>query len=426
MSLRIVFIGCTVLFAILPLLLLPTRVREPESDTYQSDALEYHTGAVHLLLHGKYSIPTSEREPGYSLFLVPVYVIFGIGNRAAVYLMQGLLYLVVSLWFAMELSKHAFTRSSRPETSSQPGMAALVLLLLVTLPAAIHANFWPLRESLALSLMLLMTASLLRLKRTGTWWSAIIGGLSLGWLILTYMPFLFLPLFLLPLLWLWQLPRARFTTTLLIAIAMVSLWGLRNLRTQGIFSLSGTHRPAAIWYGRGEQAEQVRGLEPLRCLIAEYITRDWTGRSPACSFNRLMHEKWPGGVFDPATDLQIARESKAKIIQHFGNYLWFSVFEILELHLPYVNGWGRIYNLLAVLSQLALLIGMLLGLPQIIRRWRELAPFLLIPLYTTLVFMLTDAIPRYLVPAIGCYVVLAAIGYSRVIRDQGSSLRPSA
>lgn len=398
------------------MLLLPTRLQESPDVTFQSDALDYHSGAENLLKTGIYSRDgvtlTSEREPGYSGFLMIVYSIFGIGNRTAMYLMQSALYLAVSLFFVWEFMKH---------TSQKVGI--ITLLLLITLPAAIHANFWPLRESLTLSLMIFLMTALLRLKRTNAWWPAIAGGIALGLLILTYMPYLFLPIFLLPLLWTWKLSWQKLVVTFAIAGSIVGLWGVRNYLTQGTLAFSGTHRPAVVWYARGEQAEYVRGLEPLRCLIAEYITRDWTNRSHACSFNALMHEKWPGGIFDPATDRQIARESQQKILRHFGNYLWFSVFEILELNLPYVNGWGRIYNVFAVISQLILFIGIVLAIPQIIRRWKELSLFLLIPLYTIAVFILTDATPRYHVPILGCYVVLAALGYSSLSRYKMEDIR---
>ncbi len=36
--------------------------------------------------------------------------------------------------------------------------------------------------------------------------------------------------------------------------------------------------------------------------------------------------------------------------------------------------------------------------------------------YNTLVFILTDATPRYLVPVLFCYAVFSAIGYDRLLK----------
>src|SRR3989344_3618735 len=108
-STRSWFIGFSVLFALLWGVLLSTRLIEPASVTFQSDAREYSLVAVHLLQDGMYSLDgitsTAEREPGYSFFLASVYGIFGIENRIAVYFMQGLLYLIASVFFAREFRK---------------------------------------------------------------------------------------------------------------------------------------------------------------------------------------------------------------------------------------------------------------------------------------------------------------------------------
>ena len=98
MTFRNVLTGGSIVFTLLWAVLLPTRLVDPVTVTFQSDAREYSLGAVHLLQDGMYSLDgitsTAEREPGYSFFLASVYGIFGIENRIAVYFMQGLLYLI--------------------------------------------------------------------------------------------------------------------------------------------------------------------------------------------------------------------------------------------------------------------------------------------------------------------------------------------
>ena len=110
----------------------------------------------------------------------------------------------------------------------------------------------------------------------------------------------------------------------------------------------------------------------------------------------------------------IAAGGKAKILHFFSYYLWFSVFEIIEFHLPYVNGWGFAYNALAALSMVILYVGCLLAIPSL--RRREYAIFLVLILYCTVIFSLTDATPRYLLPVIFCYALFAGIGYDWLIK----------
>lgn len=113
-------------------------------------------------------------------------------------------------------------------------------------------------------------------------------------------------------------------------------------------------------------------------------------------------------------DLQITKDGQAKIFANLGNYLWFSLFEIAELHFPYTNGWGRVYNVGAMLSTAFLYLGCLFGLRTAFR-WPEFLLFAGIALYVTGLFILTDATPRYLVPIIFCYALLAGIGYDVLI-----------
>jgi hypothetical protein len=127
-----------------------------------------------------------------------------------------------------------------------------------------------------------------------------------------------------------------------------------------------------------------------------------------------MHTQWPTARPLDEHDLAKGVIGKQEILAHPIAYLWFSVFEVLELHLPYVDGWGHLYNVLATIGSALLYIGVLAGIPTLWRD-RRLWIFPVIMLYTTLVFMLTDATPRYLMPVIFCYSVLSAIGYDRLL-----------
>lgn len=398
-------IGVVALFALLWGALLFVRLREPPSVTYSGDAGGYHEGAVHLVQEGAYMYHgrPMEREPGQSLFLAFVYALFGAGNRFGIFLMQGVLYVLATVFFVRELRK-----------MSSSSIALLALCFLLLLPAIFHILFSVYRESTALSLFLLFAASFLSLARRPAWPAAVGAGAALGALLLTYIPYLFFPFLLLPLIPVYRVAWKYGGVVLLLAYVPIMLWGVRNVRYEGRPCLAGCSRAAVMWYVRGEQAEHIRGIEPLRCLYAEYISRDWETVSPACSFNALMHERWPEGFRFDASDREAGWEGRAKIFQHIPSYLWFSLFEVLELHLPYVNGWGFLYNILATLGSLILYVGCFLSLPRILRR--EYTLFLSIILYSTVIFALTDATPRYLMPTIFCYATLAAVGFSRFFK----------
>jgi hypothetical protein len=179
--------------------------------------------------------------------------------------------------------------------------------------------------------------------------------------------------------------------------------------------LTGCYRAALQWHVRGEQAEHIGiNFEPARCLIAEYVTRDWTGRSDYCSFNGVWHRKWPAGFVGVPEDAEITREGQAKILANMPSYLWFSLFEVVELHLPYVNGWGRAYNLSAILWTALVYLGCALSVPFL--RRKEYLLFAAFIAYVTALFSLTDATPRYLVPILHCYAFLAVLGYTGLQR----------
>ncbi len=406
MSFRKTVIVSSIFFAFAWVSLLPSRLSFPPSDTFSHDPGEYNAGAIHLVTEGMYSLdgisPSFEREPGYSAFLSLVYRIFGLENRLAIFLMQGALYLLAILLFTSELRRHV----------SSERIASLTLMLLVLLPSVYHTVFSAYRENFALILVLLFATSFLRFQRSPTFPKAMLSGIILGALLLTYIPFLFFPLFLMPLLWVLPLPKPYLLTIILVPFLFVLLWAGRNFSEGNGFRIAAPMRTAIMLHVRGEQAEHIRGFEPFRCLWSEYISRNWDGRSKQCSFNGVMHAL--GDRVKTESPASISSEGKAKILRFFPYYLWFSVFEVLELHLPYVNGWGFVYNALAALSMVILYVGCLFALPAFFKR--EYAIFLLLILYCTVIFSLTDATPRYLLPIIFCYAVFSAVGYDWVFR----------
>jgi hypothetical protein len=387
--------------------LLWLRLALPHGAAFQDDAGQYHLIAKHLLEHGIYSLdgvtPFFEREPGYSVLLAGIYAAFGVGNRGAIFVVQAVMYLLASLIFHREFRRHV------PERA-----ADIALLLLLLFPASFHAAFTVLRETLSLSLMMGFATGVLALSRRCGPRAAVGGGLCLGTAAVTFVPFLLIPPFFAVLSWILKI-RWRDFVLLLVAMAVpVGIWGIRNMSHTGSLCLTGCNRAALQWYVRGVQAETINGWEPITCLYAEFVTRDWTGLDENCAFNGVMHRKWPEGFKALPEDRVFGEQGIERIKRHPIAYLWLSVFEAVELHLPYVNGWGRTYNVLALAATGIVYLGFLLWF--FFRCWRRTdLLFLMLIGYVSGVFGLTDATPRYLMPVIFAYMALAGIGYDLLV-----------
>lgn len=389
------------------MIVFPFFIGVPWESVFASDAIGYSTGAKNILLHGLYSFdgihPFMDREPVMSAFLVPIYALAGIENGIATAAVQAVMLFLAS-WFFCE----CFARV----TGSRA--AGITFLLILTSGSVLHTVFSAYRECLVMSLLLVFAG--LWLSDDRSYPTSVLMGLLLGLVILAYYSFVFLPLFLLVAWILEKRPLKQCAGLLLVCALTVSVWGLRNASYDGRFRVIDNRRTAVMWHVRGEQAERIRGLEPLWCLWSEYISRDWNGRSSACSYNGLMHVKWPAGDTSSLESYaSTAAEGKAKIRANIHWYLWFSFFEILELHLPFVGGgWSHAFNVYAAFTQLILAVGFLLGLVRI-RDRRLLLLFTLIA-YNTGVFIFTDATPRYMLPVFFCYAAIAGIGYDLLLK----------
>lgn len=397
----------TLLYFVLVGIFIPFFSDPPIDSLFQSDAYDYSQAAINLLHKGMYSVdgvtPFLEREPAMSVFLATIYAVFGIENVLAVIITQIVVFFIASYVFAVECGSR-YT----------PRVAGLCFVLLLTSGSILHSVFLAYRELFGISLGLFAAAFFLRglHKQSLLFW--IFSGLLCGVLILTFFPFFFLPALISSFFVMSRRHRLGIVLFVLAVYSPVFLWALRNHAIDGHLRVIANQRTAVMWYVRGEQAERVRGLEPLRCLWSEYVSRDWTNRSDACSFNGLMHGRWPDG-FDRSKDYSdIAVAGQQKIFDHLLSYLTFSLFDIIELHIPFVGGgFNSTFNMYTALTGFILYLGFLLGIPAVLRskEWLWLLPIV----YTTLVYALTDATPRYLVPCLFVYVIIAAIGYDRLL-----------
>ncbi len=396
------------IYLLLAAVIFPFFIGVPVTLMFGSDAIGYSKPAINLLLHEFYSldglIPFFDREPGMSFFLVPIYFIFGIESVVGLSLVQIVMLFLAAWYFCSQAERRIGARA-----------AGLCFLLLLSSGSVFHTIFSAYRECLALSLLMLFSGLFFSSEIARAWWKNVLMGLLFGFLILTYYPFIFFPPVLLFIFWIRRLSLRSAVTIMLICYVVVGLWAFRNYLQSGKFRVIDDRRTAVMWYVRGEQTEHVHGLEPILCLWAEYVSRDWTERSHQCSFNGLMHEKWPDGV-DPETDYtQVIHDGQAKIMADIPNYLWFSIVDIIELHLPFLGGgWSHAYNIYASATMLLLYVGFFLGFPALFRRDAMLC--LLLIGYNTAIFILTDATPRYLLPVIFWYAFIAGIGYDRALK----------
>lgn len=409
MSKRALLIG-TSAYLLLTLVAIPLYFGIP-LPLFTSDDAAYSGAAINLLQRGTLSLdgvhPFLEREPGQSLLLAITYAIFGIENPIGVFIVQGALLLVIAGWFCRGIQQ----RFDAPT-------AMICFVLILSSGSILHTVFSAYRECLALVLM--MGCATLWMRNADArvslqYWYDVALGVILGLAILTYYSFVLLPIVLAGLMLIERQRSFRSAALMLVgAYAIVGLWGVRNLQQDGHFRIIENRRADAMWYVRGEQAVTVNGLEPLRCLWSEYISRDWTGRSPDCSFNSVKNRRWPQGIEGDPAIAEAGRMGRSKIALHPISFLWFSMVDIIELHLPYVGGgWSTRFNIFVAITQLVTLLGCVCGLRSIVDRRTWI--FWILIIYNTGVFALTDATPRYLIPVFFCYAVIAAIGYHRIL-----------
>ncbi|OGJ63424.1 hypothetical protein A3A67_01260 [Candidatus Peribacteria bacterium RIFCSPLOWO2_01_FULL_51_18] len=401
------FLAGLAAFLLAAAFIIPGALQLARDQVFGSDAVALSKSAINLLQQGFLSpdnlSPLIEREPGMSVFLAIIYLFFGVENPLGLFLTQGVLFFIASFVFSNELAK---------ETSSRAG--GICFLLLLTSGSALHSVYSAYRECLALSILLFFAGLYFSERRKPALWKATLMGFLLAALILTYYSFvLFAPL----IIFIKFIEKRRIlpaVLTILICYTAVAGYALRNFYYDGYFRVIGETRANAMWYVRGEQAENIRGFEPFHCLWSEYISRDWTGRSPQCSFNSVKNSYWINGYTLPAFMDEAATDGRQKILKHFGWYLWFSIFEVLELHIPFVGGGiSHYFNIYIAVTGALMYLGMIFGLRSMFdRRFVFLA---LIILYNVGVFALTDATPRYLVPVLFGYAVFAAIGYDALL-----------
>lgn len=407
-----IFLGCA--FFLIVAFLLIIRLSEPIEFTLQKDSDQYNQTAIHLATDHFYSLDGlqayDEREPGYSFFLAGIYSVFGLSNRMAVFVVQAFLFFVLALVAVRAVDK---------ELSIRIGTIFFGFLLLY--PSVFHSIFSFYRESFLLSLFLLLFSLILFHLRSPSFMYSALMSIVLGLIALTNYAFFLLPFFLAGFLWFQPINKKYLLLIILIPAIFLGSWSMRNFIQTGYFRVIGEQRQSVMWYAKSEQAQYVKGFEPFLCLWSEYISRDWSGRSPACSTAGLRHRILPPIEAAEANifNAELTHQSQQTILAHLQNYVWFSMVDIIELHLPFVNGWGRLYNLLVSGATVILFVGWGFLLR---RSWQRIHILCVVFIaYTILIYGITDAMPRFLMPVIFAYMLLSSIGYASVFKKLSSN-----
>lgn len=395
---RWILLLCAVLYGIVVLFLLVRTATGKPVKPFDNDAAAYSAGAKNISERGIFSFdgihPTAEREPGYSFFLAPIYLLFGQENLPAIGLIQAGLHLLAVL---------LFVRALRPILP--PLAPAIACAFLLLSPAIFKIVMTPYRESIALSLFLIFTTLFLSFSQRQTWMKTVGMGCMLACLLLTYAPLMLFTILLVPLFFIQRLPKRFLLPILLIPLTAVSLWMGRNLSTQGRFEFIGPYHTASLLHTRALQVRTFTLSDPLRCLWNEYITRNLKNQNPYC------YVQFVTGGEDAMRSTM--RDSEGILLRALPMAAWVTLFGVLEFHLPYVGGWGHFYNIAEACVTLLLSIGVLLSLRHI---WKpHFAIFLLAMLYNIAISATLLGLPRFRMVTFFTYAVLAAVGYAQML-----------
>ena len=391
-----------VLYAVLAAAMLFSFAHTPFDQIVVGDAAGYHFGAANLVSRGMFSLdgstPYTDREPGYSFFLAPLYAVFG-PNVFVAFVAQVILYAVAALVFL-----HEWKRVS-------PKTHRLLTLILFLSPVVLKSHFLLYRESFVLSAMLFLSALLLSIEANPKWWKIWVSGFLLSFIVFAYFTFVLLPIVLVIYLLWKRVSFSKVAVFLILSSVFPILWGFRNFSLDGHFRMTDPNRSTIMTYVRGEQAREMQGLEPLKCLYAEYVSRDFTGLSKSCSFTGIQHRVFPTRA--ESNDANYAELGREWIAKHPFNYAWLSLVSVIEFHFPYVGGggWSFAFNVLIAAWTFLMYLGFLLAMPKIFKAM-FLLPWTLVA-YDVVIHGLTYGMPRYLVPISFCYAIFAAVGYAR-------------
>lgn len=388
-----------VLFGIILVILLVRLVSGGPYKPFNNDAAAYSAGAKNISEQGLYSFdgvhPTDDREPGYSFFLAPIYLLFGQENLPVIAVIQAGLYLLVVLFFLRELRLRL-----------SPSVAGVTSVFLLLSPSIFNIVMTPYRESLSLSLLLCTVALYLSFARKPSWPKAWGMGLLSAALLLTNAPFLLFPLCLTAVFFIERLPKRFLVPILLIPLIATALWMGRNKIELGRFEFVGPFHTASFLNTRALQVQTFSYADPARCLWREYITRNLSIQNPYCY---VQFVKGGDDVYR-----QTMQKSEGILFHSLPMFAWVALFGAIEFHFPYVTGWGHFYNIAEACATFILSLGVLLSIPFI---WKRRLMIFIVPLlYNAALFALLTGLPRFRMVTFFAYAVLASVGYVHLFR----------
>jgi hypothetical protein len=210
------------------------------------DESDYYVLATNLLNHHFYSLdgvlPTAYRPPGYPL-LITVFTFLGaqvIHLRIINFILLALCLVVMNVIL---------------KNKSTPIAASIGILIVLFYPVIFYTAGQLYPQTLATLLFLL--SILLVTRRERTWWSNILAGVALGYLVLT-VPIFFFSIFVIGG-WIWYFERLEgikgFVISTLIAILIIGLWSFRNFSLFNTWFFVSTNSGENLLLGNSENTQ---------------------------------------------------------------------------------------------------------------------------------------------------------------------------
>lgn len=422
------------------------------------DALSYDTLAVNLEKYHIFSLdgqaPTTDRDPGFPLFLAAIYLIFG-HSYVAVYAIQTILFGLTSVlifWLAKKIinDKLAFCAAMLTSLFYAFGQFSIMLLT----------------EILATFVLVLIVFYSLRAAETLKYRYFAVAGFVAGYLALIKSITLFLIVFLIVAFLIINARKLNgdiFKKLLLMTLCwafIIAPWMARNK----IFlheDVSGGKMAINLWaqarklYFTGPELAQYSLAYTLGVPLAQYFFpsyqhrwwEHWTsgtmgsgvGRFPPAIMEMLKKEDIQ--VFSPAANKFLGSQYGGYYMDAYNEALrnnwpkaiYFAGFEAVKLNVflsPFSVDFGidgmfsdtpltaaKVVIILVLRILWVLFFGLAVyGIIKSLRHWRNII-FLFVPiLYFNGIYIFFDAIPRYALPIYPYYFIFFVIGSVAVIR----------
>jgi 4-amino-4-deoxy-L-arabinose transferase-like glycosyltransferase len=379
-----------------------------------SDARGYNAYATNIALRGVYSSSeagfSTEREPGYPLFLAALYGIFGVENFAAVKGAQVLLLSFSGFFIFLAFRLFGFSR-----------LGLLVGVLFVLLPPyAYYANFLLVETLFTFLLTGTLCLFLFIIKHDPSRLFYLLLGAVLSLLVLTRMHMLFLPLVIFSALLFLRKPLRSVLLALGVFLFFVAGWASIVYSHTGNFTVSSGRQEIHL-YARSIRAEELSYAGNMRYFVS------WVKRSLNGGKEDGMLLAYDSGALSLRLEKELRDGKPIRVLREesftrlkenpghflFGNFVeWGKLMFIEHLSEPFSPILTRYFRAGFYFVLYACFFAGILGF--LLSRNRELLPLFLATsafiLYHWGIMVFFDVVPRLNTPYLGLYLALGIVG----------------